>query len=140
MQRLLLGLVIVALLAVVVFYAAVALTPPPPGGGGGGGSGGGPDPSLPGLIAAVQKASAANVSATSGLAAALGRIARAAGETFSNYDKRKGVSAAAAVAARQRLEPLLAAATGKVGDGKIFITPLEEAIRIRTGETGNQAL
>ena len=29
---------------------------------------------------------------------------------------------------------------GKVGDGKIFITPLEECIRIRTGETGSQAI
>lgn len=33
-----------------------------------------------------------------------------------------------------------AANTGKIGDGKIFITPLEQAIRIRTGETGNEAL
>lgn len=32
------------------------------------------------------------------------------------------------------------AVTGKVGDGKIFITNLEQAIRIRTGETGNEAL
>lgn len=31
-------------------------------------------------------------------------------------------------------------ATGKVGDGKIFIKPVEEAIRIRTGERGNKAL
>lgn len=33
-----------------------------------------------------------------------------------------------------------AAATGNVGDGKIFITPLEQVIRIRTGETGDSAL
>jgi nitrogen regulatory protein P-II 2 len=33
-----------------------------------------------------------------------------------------------------------AANTGKIGDGKIFITPLEEVIRIRTGETGNDAI
>ena len=32
------------------------------------------------------------------------------------------------------------AKTGKVGDGKIFVTNLEKAIRIRTGETGNEAL
>jgi nitrogen regulatory protein P-II 2 len=32
------------------------------------------------------------------------------------------------------------AKTGKVGDGKIFVTPLEQAYRIRTGETGNNAL
>ena len=33
-----------------------------------------------------------------------------------------------------------AASTGKIGDGKIFITPLEQSIRIRTGETGEEAL
>lgn len=33
-----------------------------------------------------------------------------------------------------------AANTGKIGDGKIFITSLEQVIRIRTGETGDQAL
>lgn len=33
-----------------------------------------------------------------------------------------------------------AAQTGKIGDGKIFITPLEEIIRIRTGETGADAI
>ena len=33
-----------------------------------------------------------------------------------------------------------AARTGSVGDGKIFITPLEECIRIRTGETGGEAI
>jgi len=30
--------------------------------------------------------------------------------------------------------------TGKIGDGKIFITSIEQAIRIRTGETGAEAL
>ncbi|WP_224364813.1 P-II family nitrogen regulator [Hyalangium versicolor] len=33
-----------------------------------------------------------------------------------------------------------AARTGKIGDGKIFIMPVEEVIRIRTGERGSQAL
>jgi nitrogen regulatory protein P-II 2 len=33
-----------------------------------------------------------------------------------------------------------AAKTGKIGDGKIFVLPLEQAIRIRTGETGSSAL
>ena len=33
-----------------------------------------------------------------------------------------------------------AARTGKIGDGKIFVSPVEEAVRIRTGETGNDAL
>jgi len=32
------------------------------------------------------------------------------------------------------------AATGKIGDGKIFVSALEEVIRIRTGETGAQAI
>ena len=32
------------------------------------------------------------------------------------------------------------ARTGEVGDGKIFVTPVENAIRIRTGEQGNAAL
>lgn len=33
-----------------------------------------------------------------------------------------------------------AARTGKIGDGKIFVTTLEDVIRIRTGETGAQAI
>ena len=32
------------------------------------------------------------------------------------------------------------AKTGKIGDGKIFVTPVEEVIRIRTGETGVDAI
>ncbi|HSM27341.1 MAG TPA: P-II family nitrogen regulator [Thioalkalivibrio sp.] len=32
------------------------------------------------------------------------------------------------------------ASTGKIGDGKIFITPIEQVVRIRTGETGAEAL
>ena len=32
------------------------------------------------------------------------------------------------------------AAAGKIGDGKIFVTALEQVIRIRTGETGEQAV
>ena len=32
------------------------------------------------------------------------------------------------------------AKTGKIGDGKIFISTIDEAIRIRTGETGTEAL
>ena len=34
----------------------------------------------------------------------------------------------------------LAAYTGHIGDGKIFVTPLERALRIRTGETDRDAL
>ena len=33
-----------------------------------------------------------------------------------------------------------AAGTGKIGDGKIFVTSIEQAIRIRTGESGTEAL
>jgi nitrogen regulatory protein P-II 2 len=33
-----------------------------------------------------------------------------------------------------------AARTGEIGDGKIFVTPIEHAMRIRTGETGSDAL
>ena len=33
-----------------------------------------------------------------------------------------------------------AAKTGRIGDGKIFISTIEEAIRIRTGETGGDAI
>lgn len=33
-----------------------------------------------------------------------------------------------------------AARTGKIGDGKIFVSPLEQVVRIRTGENGPEAL
>jgi nitrogen regulatory protein P-II 2 len=33
-----------------------------------------------------------------------------------------------------------AARTGKIGDGKIFVSPLEQVVRIRTGELDNDAL
>ena len=32
------------------------------------------------------------------------------------------------------------AQTGKLGDGKIFVFPVEQAVRVRTGETGNDAI
>ena len=39
------------------------------------------------------------------------------------------------------IEAILAAArTGKIGDGKIFVLNVEDAIRIRTGERGNEAV
>lgn len=41
----------------------------------------------------------------------------------------------------QAIEAIIKAAnTGKIGDGKIFITSIEQTIRIRTGETGQEAL
>ena len=33
-----------------------------------------------------------------------------------------------------------AARTGRIGDGKIFVSPVDEVIRIRTGETGDDAI
>jgi nitrogen regulatory protein P-II 1 len=43
--------------------------------------------------------------------------------------------------AQRALEAILAAAkTGKIGDGKIFVTEVEEAVRVRTGERGMEAL
>ncbi len=30
--------------------------------------------------------------------------------------------------------------TGKIGDGKIFVLPVEEVLRVRTGETGREAI
>jgi nitrogen regulatory protein P-II 1 len=49
------------------------------------------------------------------------------------------------VCADSQLEPALAAITkaaqtGKIGDGKIFVSEVSEVIRIRTGETGDQAI
>lgn len=39
------------------------------------------------------------------------------------------------------LETIVAAArTGRIGDGKIFVSPVEQVVRIRTGETGTDAL
>jgi nitrogen regulatory protein P-II 2 len=45
----------------------------------------------------------------------------------------------------ERLDAVLdavieSAQTGKIGDGKIFVMPLENVIRVRTGETGSSAL
>jgi nitrogen regulatory protein P-II 2 len=41
----------------------------------------------------------------------------------------------------QVMEAVAAAAkTGQIGDGKIFVTPIDRAVRIRTGETDNTAL
>jgi nitrogen regulatory protein P-II 2 len=41
----------------------------------------------------------------------------------------------------QAVEAIISGAkTGKIGDGKIFVSPLEEIVRIRTGETGPDAI
>jgi nitrogen regulatory protein P-II 2 len=49
------------------------------------------------------------------------------------------------VVAPERLDAVVeaigaAAKTGQIGDGKIFVTPVEQAVRIRTGETDTDAL
>ena len=49
-----------------------------------------------------------------------------------------GVAADSVPAVVERI--LTAARTGKIGDGKIFVFDLEEAVRIRTGERGKEAL
>ncbi|WP_062270689.1 P-II family nitrogen regulator [Endozoicomonas arenosclerae] len=43
--------------------------------------------------------------------------------------------------AERAIEAIINAAnTGKIGDGKVFVSPLEQVIRIRTGETGTDAI
>ena len=43
--------------------------------------------------------------------------------------------------AERAVEAIIGAArTGRIGDGKIFVTSIEEAIRIRTGERGEEAI
>ncbi len=43
--------------------------------------------------------------------------------------------------AEKAVEVITAGArTGQIGDGKVFVTPIENAVRIRTGETDNDAL
>jgi nitrogen regulatory protein PII len=43
--------------------------------------------------------------------------------------------------APQVVEALATSAkTGKIGDGKVFVLPVEQAMRVRTGETGDEAL
>lgn len=49
------------------------------------------------------------------------------------------------VVREEQVEPAVeaiikAARTGKIGDGKIFVTPVEQIVRIRTGETGEAAI
>ncbi len=49
--------------------------------------------------------------------------------------------AVTAANANKVVETITAAAkTGEIGDGKIFVTPIDHALRIRTGETGGDAL
>lgn len=55
--------------------------------------------------------------------------------------KVKIEAAVASSVADQAVEAITNAAnTGKIGDGKIFVTDIEQVVRIRTGETGEEAL
>ncbi len=55
--------------------------------------------------------------------------------------KVKVETAVSEEALEQAIEAIINAAnTGKIGDGKIFITNIEQTVRIRTGETGKEAL
>ena len=60
-------------------------------------------------------------------------------EWFSYYDVRGiGKSRQARIYRVQAI--IKAAQTGEIGDGRIFVIPIEDAIRIRTGERGDIAL
>ncbi|TAK46799.1 MAG: P-II family nitrogen regulator [Xanthobacteraceae bacterium] len=53
---------------------------------------------------------------------------------------RVEIAAASELADRVVAAISAAARTGQIGDGKIFVTPIDTALRIRTGETNNDAL
>jgi nitrogen regulatory protein P-II 2 len=68
-------------------------------------------------------------------------IYRGAEYAVSFLPKLKIEVAVAADLVPRAIEAITAAArTGQIGDGKIFVTPLERAVRIRTGETDTDAL
>jgi nitrogen regulatory protein P-II 2 len=55
--------------------------------------------------------------------------------------KTKIEAAVEASSVERVIEAIVASArTGKIGDGKIFVSELEQVVRIRTGETGTEAL
>jgi nitrogen regulatory protein P-II 2 len=68
-------------------------------------------------------------------------IYRGAEYAVSFLPKLKVEVAVAADQTEKVIEAITSAAkTGQIGDGKIFVVPLESAVRIRTGETDNAAL
>lgn len=68
-------------------------------------------------------------------------IYRGAEYAVSFLPKLKIEVAVAAEFVPRAMEAIAAAArTGQIGDGKIFVMPIEQAVRIRTGETDNDAL
>ncbi|TDR94874.1 P-II family nitrogen regulator [Enterovirga rhinocerotis] len=68
-------------------------------------------------------------------------IYRGAEYAVSFLPKLKIEVAVASEFVSQAIEAIASAArTGQIGDGKIFVTPIEHAVRIRTGETDTDAL
>jgi|SRR5688572_13960677 nitrogen regulatory protein P-II 1 len=68
-------------------------------------------------------------------------IYRGSEYTVDFLPKIKVEIAVPAASAAKAIEAItLSARTGKIGDGKIFVSPLEEVIRIRTGEHGEPAI
>jgi nitrogen regulatory protein P-II 2 len=68
-------------------------------------------------------------------------IYRGAEYAVSFLPKLKIEVAVAAEFVQQAIDAIAGAArTGQIGDGKIFVMPIEHAVRIRTGETDNDAL
>ena len=59
-----------------------------------------------------------------------------------NFLPKVRIEVAVAADQEQRVIEALttAARTGQIGDGKVFVTPLDHAVRIRTGETDNDAV
>ncbi|MEC9368639.1 MAG: P-II family nitrogen regulator [Pseudomonadota bacterium] len=68
-------------------------------------------------------------------------IYRGAEYTVNYTPKIKIETAVSSKLAKKAVEAIAGAAkTGKIGDGKIFVLDLESAMRVRTGETGDEAL
>jgi len=71
----------------------------------------------------------------------MGELYRGAEYVVDFLPKTKIEMAVDDAVAEQVIEAIVnTARTGKIGDGKIFVTSLEEVVRIRTGETGAEAV
>ena len=83
-----------------------------------------------------------SVNEVQGIGKPMGQFKSAAGSNAPQFLPRMEVSIVLEDdAVDEVVETLVATAhTGNLGDGKIFIIPVEDAIRIRTGEKGQQAL
>ena len=59
-----------------------------------------------------------------------------------NFLPKIRIEVAVAAAAAEKVVAAISAAakTGQIGDGKVFVVPIEQALRIRTGETDDDAL